>query len=230
MRKINLAIAILFLISAVFQFFGPTNSFSAKCDWLMYMNGPEHSGNASSDCAPSSKDFKKTWEFKTGGGIYSSSVIKDGLMYFGNASNMFYCVDINTGSKKWDFLIGESCKNEQKATIGGTASTPALFDGKVYFGTICGSVLCLDEKTGKKLWEYVNRDKVESFNSAIIIADEKIFCVSTAQVVYCLDAKTGKEIWKTVVLNNEISSPCFYDNEIYIASSYFLKCLNAKSG
>lgn len=230
MRKIHLAIAILFLISAVFQFFGPTNSFSVKCDWLMYMNGPEHSGNASSDCAPSSKDFKKTWEFKTGGGIYSSSVVKDGLMYFGNSNNMFYCIDINTGSKKWDFLIGESCKNEQKATIGGTASTPALFDGKVYFGTICGSVLCLDEKTGKKLWEYANKDKEESFNSAIIIADEKVFCVSTAELVYCLDAKTGKEIWKTVVLNNKYSSPCFYDNEIYIASSYFLKCLNAKSG
>ena len=56
MRKTNLAVAILFLFSAVFQFFGPINSFSVKCDWLMYMNGPEHSGNANSDCAPSTED------------------------------------------------------------------------------------------------------------------------------------------------------------------------------
>jgi len=230
MRKTNLAVAILFLFSAVFQFFGPINSFSVKCDWLMYMNGPEHSGNANSDCAPSSKDFKKTWEFKTGGKIYSSSVVKDGLMYFGNANNMFYCVDINTGSKKWDFYIGESCKNSKDATIGGTVSTPALFDGKVYFGTICGSVLCLDEKTGKKLWEYSNSYKGESFNSAIIVADEKVFCVSTDEWLYCLDADTGKEIWKTVVLNNQYSSPCYYNDQIYVAGLYFFKCLDADNG
>lgn len=228
MKKVTIVIIIILLHLSHLNSFNTVHA--AKCDWLMHMNGPEHTGSAAYDCAPSSKNFQKLWEFNANGKIYSSSSIKDGLMYFGTASNMFYCVDINTGIKKWEYNLGESCKNSKGDSIGGTISTPAIYYGKIYFGTVCGSVICLNEKTGLKEWEFSNSYKAESFNSSITVANSKVYCVSTDSWIYCLDANSGSQIWKSVVLENQNSSPCYYDNKIYVAGWKFFNCLDASNG
>ena len=62
--------------------------------------------------------------------IWSTPVVKDGVVYFGGGSGYFsrddhlYAVDIKTGEEKWKFKTGDSVN-----------SSPAVLDGVVYFGS-----------------------------------------------------------------------------------------------
>lgn len=90
---------------------------------------------------------KEKWRFKTGEdpnihnqvGIQSSAAVMDGVVYFGCRDSNFYAVDAKTGEKKWAF------SNHGSWVI----SSPAVRDGKVFFGTSdTGSFHELDAKTG----------------------------------------------------------------------------------
>jgi eukaryotic-like serine/threonine-protein kinase len=76
---------------------------------------------------------KEKWRFKTGEdpdihnqvGIQSSAAVADGTVYFGCRDSNFYALDAATGQKKWSF------NNKGSWVI----TSPAVFDGKVYFAT-----------------------------------------------------------------------------------------------
>lgn len=93
----------------------------------------------------------------------------------------------------------------------GCRSTPLVLNGRVYIinylgdkETIQERVMCLDEKTGKPLWEH----RFNVFHTDIVTvrlgwtnlaADPKtgnIFAHGTQGFLMCLDGKTGKVIWQ----------------------------------
>lgn len=72
-------------------------------------------------------------------------------------------------------------------------------------------LLCLDEKTGKPIWEYSYQAhyKVSYPNGPRItpvIENDKVYCLGAMGHFFCLDAKTGKPIW-TKDLTKEYETP-----------------------
>jgi len=78
-------------------------------------------------------------------------------------------------------------------TGGFVDSTPAVADGRVYFGSWDSHLYCLDEDTGKLIWKYKTGDCVDSSPA---VYGGRVYFASWDLNVYCLDAADGKLVWK----------------------------------
>ena len=225
MKKVCLMIVVLMIISSI----GVTKRSNASdCNWLCFMGNNGHTGVAQSGCGPKSGELKKVWEFKAGSQVRTSVIVDGNYAFFGSCDGNFYCVDALKGTKNWQYIIGESCENSDGDSIGGCSSTAAVSNERVYFGTICGKIVCLDEKTGKKNWEYDNIIG-GSYNSAVVVENNKVYAINN-EWLYCLDATTGTKLWDAIALDNQVSSPAIADGKIYVGAMYFMKCYDANTG
>ncbi len=92
------------------------------------------------------------WTFSTGGSIWSTPVVKDGIVYFGSGDKKVYALVTRTGAKLWDYETG-----------GGVDSSPAIgSDGTVYVGSWDDKLYALDGKTGAKKWSFMTGGKINS--------------------------------------------------------------------
>ncbi len=88
-----------------------------------------------------------TWEpLNTGeyGAPKSSPCLADGLIYVGSDQGFLLALT-DTGSERWRYQVRD--------TQWGIHSSPAVYQGKVYFGAYDGWVYCLDAVTGVLHWE-----------------------------------------------------------------------------
>jgi outer membrane protein assembly factor BamB len=90
-------------------------------------------------------------------------------------------VDISTA--KWAFQ-----------TDGDTYSSPAVVDGKVYFGSNDHNIYCLDAYTGEEIWRFATGFYVRASQAVL---NGKVYTGADDGYFYCLDADTGEELWKT---------------------------------
>ena len=72
-------------------------------------------------------------------------------------------------------------------------SSPAVWDGKVYFGSGDGNVYALDADTGTLAWKFKTGDVV---HASPAIVDGTLFIGSWDSYFYALDARTGKTKWR----------------------------------
>ena len=72
-------------------------------------------------------------------------------------------------------------------------SSPALEDGRVFFGVTEGDVYCLDAHTGEMVWTF----KTDSWvDSSPALSVDSVVVGSVDRLLYCLDKKTGELRWK----------------------------------
>lgn len=70
---------------------------------------------------------------------------------------------------------------------------PALANGVIYAGTTQGSLVALDQATGKTLWAWKNTVKDAVINNVIATKSHVFF--STANKVYAIDLTTHQNVW-----------------------------------
>ncbi|GHT26454.1 hypothetical protein FACS18942_03940 [Planctomycetales bacterium] len=126
----------------------------------------------------------------------------------------------NPGKKnpEGDGITGTSPNVKWIARIGSRTYTPPIVaDGKVFLGTNndakfdpsfegdAGVLLCLDEKTGKFLWQYAAKkaDEKKHFDAANIgitstpvVAGKRVYFIDNRGTVNALDTETGKPVWQ----------------------------------
>jgi outer membrane protein assembly factor BamB len=119
-------------------------------------------------------------------------------------------------------------------TDGWVHSSPAVADGKIYFGSFDKNVYCLDAIKGDIIWKYTTGGYV---SSSPAVADGKVYIGSYDYNVYCLDSDTGNLIWRFDTGSFVYSSPAVADGKVYIGSGDYenqgrgrLYCLDAMTG
>jgi eukaryotic-like serine/threonine-protein kinase len=70
-----------------------------------------------------SDSLKEGWPFETGGKIWSTPVVKDGVVYVSSADHRLYAIDAGSGNEIWHFEVDAAFM-----------STPLVMDGMVYIG------------------------------------------------------------------------------------------------
>lgn len=145
------------------------------------------------------------WKFKTDSRVTSSPAVSSGVVYFESYDSNFYAVDAASGKLKWKFQTsGEqrfSAKHLHGALpVGETMpdpfdfylSSPAVWQGTVYFGSGDHNVYALDAASGQLKWKFTTGDVV---HASPAISDGTLFIGSWDSYFYALDATTGKEKW-----------------------------------
>jgi eukaryotic-like serine/threonine-protein kinase len=119
----------------------------------------------------------------------------------------------------------------------GVNSTAAIVGGKVYIGTINGDFLCLDKKSGEKVWDYRSIDDPDpaafapAFKCSPTVTKDAIYIGDEDGVFHCLDPKTGKRKWKFHTNGEIISSPSLVGEKVIFGSyDNTLYCLNKADG
>lgn len=97
------------------------------------------------------------WQFRGRGPINEKAEVDESNIYFGDNAGYFYCLDKNTGEKKWEYKVDQV---ETKSFRHFSRSFAK--DGKVVVGAANQMVYCFDGATGKLLFEYKANDWVRA--------------------------------------------------------------------
>ncbi|MBV8801219.1 MAG: PQQ-binding-like beta-propeller repeat protein [Alphaproteobacteria bacterium] len=148
----------------------------------------------------------KKWEFKTGARVTSSAAVANGTVFFESFDGKFYALDAVSGGLKWKFAVpgerrftaahlhgmepkGEAMPDPFDLFL----SSPAVWNGVVYFGSGDGNVYALGAANGALKWKYRTGDVV---HASPAIADGMLFIGSWDSWFYALDAATGALKWR----------------------------------
>jgi len=194
--------------------------------WPMWRNDSENSG--AGQAGP--KELNLRWKFTTSGGIVSTPVAVDGMVYVGSQDKNIYCIDARDGRYLWSFMTGARIK-----------SSPAVVDGKVYVGPDDGYVYCLDATNGSLLWKKSAGGYIEAHFKAVtgirsspIVFGDRVYVGSLDTKLYCLDANSGDIVWTRKTEGYITSSPAVSDGNVYVTSqepnSGAIYKLNANNG
>ena len=184
-----------------FHTHGEINSTPAIVDGVVYVGS-----NDGHLYAIDQQTGTQKWAFATEARIPSSPAVDHGLVYFGSYDGNFYAVDTATGKLRWKFATpgehrftashlhgvfpaGESMPDPFDVYL----SSPAVFNGLVYFGSGDGNVYALDAGSGALKWKFKTGDVV---HASPAISDGKLYIGSWDSWFYALDAATGKQLWR----------------------------------
>jgi len=179
---------------------------------------------------------KQKWKFKTLASrqVTSSPAVANGVVYFGGFDGVCYALEAETGKLKWTFLTEYERRFEAKRLHGYPpgyqtipdswdlyTSSPAIFNGRVYFGSGDGNVYALDAQTGVPQWKFATGDIV---HASPAIAGNTLYIGSWDSYLYALDADTGQEKWRFKTgedsfMHNQQgfqSSPAVADGMVYV--------------
>ena len=177
---------------------------------------------------------KEKWNFKSRMPIASSAAIANGTLYFASSAGSLAAIDIATGKPKWTLPTEYERKFEAKNLHGYPSaaqtipdawdiftSSPAVANGKVYFGSGDGNVYAADAQSGVLQWKFATRDVV---HSSPAVVNGVVYIGSWDSTLYAIDAETGQEKWsfkagEDPVIHNQVgfqSSPTVVDGVVYI--------------
>ena len=102
-------------------------------------------------------------EFDTHRGQEATPIVADGVLYTTTAWSKIYAFDAKTGELLWEHdpeVPGEAGFN---ACCDVVNRGVALYEGKVFSGTLDGRLIALDAKTGDVIWETVTVDQSKPY-------------------------------------------------------------------
>jgi outer membrane protein assembly factor BamB len=161
----------------------------------------------------------KIWNEFHGGGTLTTPTIVGDALYILNREGQLFCLDLKSGKPRWH----RELMKELKLTLPqwGFSASPLFVDGQLIINV--GSVLSVDPKTGKTLWETKDYKEAYSTPTAFSREGKKLLAVFNGYGLAILERANGKEVssfpWKTKYEVNA-ASPIVIDDAIFISSGY----------
>jgi len=166
------------------------------------------------------------WEFH-----HSSPLIVDDVAYVGAEYGKVYGVDIHTGTEVF------CCQSPDTQSV--IRTTPAIYNGKIYFGNMDGVFFAYDLSTGELVWSYdTKNDKTFSWPNSIqddvVIHNGAVYFAGKGCVIYALNAETGETIWSWRDVSDQwlIGGPAINGDFLANGSSnqYIVFAFNSNTG
>ena len=194
--------------------------FTVRADWPQFHFGPDHTGFNPYENALNPEtvgNLTMRWKRVTGGPIWTSPVVANGVVYFGSQDNNVYALDAVTRHQLWWYPGRMS---------GDTA--PAVANGMVYFGSEDGNLDALNASTGAFLWKY-------PVGAAVLcspaVANGIVYFGSNDYNLYALNASTGAFLWKYPTGQVIYAAPTVANGVVYVGSyDYKVYALDAGTG
>ncbi|KPL66772.1 alcohol dehydrogenase [Erythrobacter sp. SG61-1L] len=140
----------------------------------------------------------------TNRGQEATPIVVDGIMYVSTAWSKVMAVDASTGSLLWNYDPKVDGQKGAHACCDVVNRGVAVWEGKVFVGTIDGRLIALDAASGKELWSTVTVDQKKPYTITMaprVVRGKVIIGNSGAELgvrgyVSAYDANTGKLVWR----------------------------------
>jgi quinohemoprotein ethanol dehydrogenase len=156
-----------------------------------------------------------SFDFDTYRGQEATPIVVDGVMYVTTAWSKVYALDAKTGRQIWYYDPQVPGSAGPKPCCDVVNRGAAVYEGKVYVGTVDGRLIALDAGTGKLVWSVLTVDPkwMHSITGAPRIAHGKVFIGNGGGefggrgYVSAYDAKTGKLVWRFYTVPGDPAKP-----------------------
>lgn len=163
----------------------------------------------------------------------SAPVMDAETVYMGSDDGYMRAISKETGQVLWEHSIDFGVAGKR------ILSSPALRDGKIFFGAYDGNFYCLDAKTGKRLWVFLDGDWVgaspsvsEDGQTVYIGLEFGLFKKQGG--VAAIDIKTGKAKWTYYEMTGLTHASPAVNTKLGVVVSgcndKFIYCLDRKTG
>jgi outer membrane protein assembly factor BamB len=164
--------------------------------WPQYRHDALRSGVAGTTV---SQPLRPAWQTRIGPYLTPPVVAEEKVLVGAANEGAVYALDASTGDVTWRFVAG-----------GRVDSPPAIFDGRVLFGSADGRVYCLRLSDGALIWRFlaaptdlrtVSENRLESLwpvHGSVLVLDALAYCSAGRSTwldggidLYALDPATG---------------------------------------
>jgi outer membrane protein assembly factor BamB len=148
------------------------------------------------------------WTYDTGHDIYGPCpAVVDGILYIsGGYGTSVYAMNATTGAGIWNYTV-----------VTWIVSSPAVVDGRVYFGGFDKNVTALDAMTGAFIWNFTTAGWIAASSPAV---EDGVVYIGGGygNAFYALNATDGSQVWNYTLSNNVHSSPALSEGMVYFGS------------
>ncbi|HUJ39471.1 MAG TPA: PQQ-binding-like beta-propeller repeat protein [Candidatus Acidoferrales bacterium] len=148
---------------------------------------------------------KEKWKFETPRQVVSTPTIANGVVYLVGYDATLTALDAATGKPKWRFTSQFERRFQANRLHGYPPgfqtipdswdlylSSPAVVDGRVYYGTGDGGVYAIDASNGLMIWKFSTGDVV---HASPAVVNGVVYIGSWDGKFYALDADSGQQKW-----------------------------------
>lgn len=157
------------------------------------------------------------WVYETGTdrGLEASPIVVDGTMYLTGSWSIVYALDAVTGEELWTYDPEVVREWGRYACCDVVNRGVAVWEGKVYVGTIDGYLIALDAGTGEELWKVdtIDRKSPYTITGAPRVVKGKVI-IGNGGAEYgvrgfftAYDAETGAQQWRFFTVPGDPSLP-----------------------
>ncbi len=181
----------------------------ADADWTLY--GRTHDEQRFSPLAQINEgtigQLGLAWSRELGStrGLEATPLVSDGVIYTTGEWSIAYALDARDGKILWTFDPKVDRSRARRICCDAVNRGVALYNGKVYLGTLDGRLIALDTKSGKPIWDHVIADQSQAYaitgaprivKGMVLIGNAgSEFGVRGYLSAY--DTETGKQVWRT---------------------------------
>lgn len=210
--RLNLRLLIfisLFLCLGACKKPGPSSAMSDAADWAAYgrTNDEQRFSPLNQINEQTIGQLGLLWdrELGTTRGLEATPLVANGVIYTTGEWSVAYALDAKSGEILWTFDPQVPRPRARTICCDVVNRGVALYNGKVYLGTLDGRLIALDAKTGKPVWDVVTADqsKPYSITGAPRIAKGKVLIGNAGSefgvrgYISAYDAESGKLLWRT---------------------------------
>jgi quinohemoprotein ethanol dehydrogenase len=187
----------------------PAKAVTDGADWTMYggTNDEQRFSPLNQINEQNISQLGLLWdrELGTTRGLEATPLASNGVIYTTGEWSMAYALDAKTGEILWTFDPKVPRARARTICCDVVNRGVALYNGKVYLGTLDGRLIALDAKTGKPVWDVITVDqsKPYSITGAPRIAKGKVLIGNAGSefgvrgYISAYDAESGKLLWRT---------------------------------
>ncbi|MBT7389294.1 MAG: PQQ-dependent dehydrogenase, methanol/ethanol family [Gammaproteobacteria bacterium] len=163
-------------------------------------------------------DLGLAWfkDMGTNRALEATPIVVDGIMFFTTSWSRVYAVDARTGETLWSYDPKVPGEWARWACCDVVNRGVAVYEGRVYVGSLDGHLIALDAGTGAEIWKIdtlVDRDKPYTITGAPRVANGKVYIgnggaeYGVRGYVTAYDAGSGEQVWRFYTVPGDPNLP-----------------------
>ena len=155
-------------------------------------------------------------DMQTTRALEATPIVVDGMMFITSTWSRVYTLDAVPGEQIWAFDPEVPRQWGRRACCDVVNRGVAVYQGRVYVGTIDGRLIALDAISGEKIWDVdtlIDRERFYSITGAPRAARGKVFIgnggaeFGVRGYISAFDAETGELAWRFFTVPGDPSLP-----------------------
>jgi quinohemoprotein ethanol dehydrogenase len=148
--------------------------------------------------------------------LESTPIMVDNTLFFTSTFSVVHAVDAKTGVEKWRYDPMVPKDFRRRVCCGPINRGVAVYEGKVYVGTLDGRLVAVNAGDGSKVWEVntvIDQERNYSITGAPRAAKGKVFIgnggaeFGVRGYVTAYDSETGEQVWRFFTVPGDPSLP-----------------------